>query len=186
MIFISNPLINKTMFQVLKNLRLRRAVEKNNLRKVKLLLSNGADINIKDKKGRSLLAMAYHYDSDSLIDFLLANGVRQEINRLYSYSKRCMKNNNLLEAKKRFKVLQKYLAKDSAVYYYLGSIDYNLGLEENKISGVNSKLIQSAKDLKVALSLHDEDLRLDESKLANITLMINDIHSLSENMGSDN
>jgi ankyrin repeat protein len=168
------------MFQALKNLRLKRAVEKNNLSKVKLLLSNGADVNIKDKKGRSLLAMAYHYNSDSLIDFLLTNGVRQEINRLYSYAKRCMKNNNLLEAKKRFGELQKYLTKDSAVYYYLGSIDYNLGLEENKISGANSKLVQSAKDLKIALSLHDEDLRLDESKLANITLMINDISTYTK------
>ena len=167
------------MLQVFINFKLRIAVKKNNLSNVKKLLSNGANINIKDNKRRSLLTLAYHFNSDNVIDFLRDNGVRQEINRLYSYARKCFNNNNLLEAKKRFEELKNHLPKDSVVYYYLGSIDYKLGLEENEIIGVNPKLVESVESLKIALNLHEADLRLNESKLANITMIMNEYHSLS-------
>lgn len=164
------------MIQELKKRRLIAAIKNNDLAKVHRLLDSVSDINLKDKKGRSLLALAYHYNSNTVIDFLRGKGIREEISRLYSYAKRCINSNNLLEAKKRFEELKEYFPNDSCVLYHLGNISFKLGqraYEETKsIEKLKEELEESQKNIQAALNLSKEDCRLDELKLANANYIL--------------
>ncbi|MDB4582207.1 hypothetical protein N9164_03575 [Draconibacterium sp.] len=164
------------MIQELRRRRLIAAIKNNDLAKVQKLINTIDDINQKDKKGRSLLALAYHYNSTEVIDFLRSKGIREEINRLYSYAKRCLGNNNLLEAKKRFEELKEYFPNDSSVFYHLGNINFKLGKEAydktRNIENLNPGLIASKKNISTAIRLSKEDYRLDELKLANANYIL--------------
>ena len=165
--------------KILHELRRRRliaAIKNNDLAKVQRLIDRIDDINLKDKKGRSLLALAYHYNSSELIDFLRSKGVREEINRLHSYAKRCIGNNNLVEAKKRFEELKEYFINDSSVFYHLGNINFKQGIEAidktGNIENLNPELVASKKYISTAIRLSKKDYRLDEIKLANANYIL--------------
>lgn len=164
------------MIQVVNRRRLIAAIKNNDLAKVQRLIDTIDDINQKDKKGCSLLAIAYHYNSTEVIDFLRGKGIREEINRLYAYAKRCISNNNLVEAKKRFEELKEYFPNDSSVFYHLGNISFKLGQkayqETKSVNRLQEELEESQKNIQAALNLSKEDYRLDELKLANANYIL--------------
>jgi len=164
------------MITTITRRRLVAAIKNNNLAKVQKLIEHIEDVNLKDKKGRTLLALAYHYNSTHVIDFLRSKGIREEINRLYTYAKRCINNNNLIEAKKRFEELKEYFPNDSAIFYHLGNICFKLGqkaYEETKnIDMLKAELEESQRNIQAALNLTKEDYRLDELKLANANYIL--------------
>jgi len=164
------------MVNFVKRRRLIAAVKNNDLAKVERLIENIDDINFKDKKGCTLLALAYHYNSADVIDFLRGKGIREEINRLYKYAKRCISNNNLAEAKKRFEELKEYFPNDSSVFYHLGNVCFKLGKQAyhqtKNIESLKAELEESQKNISAALNLTKQDYRLDELKLANANYIL--------------
>jgi len=172
------------MIKAIKNRFLIAAVKKNDPSKVQKLIKSIEDLNLKDSRGRSLLALAYHYNSSDVIDILREQGIREEINRLYNYAKRCLNDDQLNEAKKRFEELKEYFPNDSSVFYYLGFTYFKIWQNDNieyKIVFPNKTNLDSSVGYIInALELNNEDNKLDELKLANANYILSYFHYIRQ------
>ena len=154
------------MIKAIKRKRLIKAVQNNKLSVVESLVSDIEDVSVKDKKGRSLLAIAYNYNSKDVIDFLRSKGLREEINELYMYAVRCFNNADYEEAILRFSELTGLLYSNAKTYFYLGNSIFNLA-QQQKDEGaeIQGKLLDDAiYNIEKALQLDEEDHRLDTLK----------------------